>query len=407
MASHPIMPIDSFTVLLFGLFIKLVLGALFVVFWLKNRATPWFGWWSASLLLGSFTSALYMWRGPDSLLSIGLGNAALIVSFACCWQGARAFARRPPLWSPVLLTPLLWLAVCCLPDFVASVSYRVILSSGLIAPLLAMSAVEFWRGRAERLPSRWPVIAIFASFALFFAVRIPLIGVAPFPFGALPMQSGWLGAFNLAMFAHTILLSVLLVSLSKERLELDQRTKAQTDPLTGAFNRRAFMSRGARLLQRHAHERAPLCLLFLDLDHFKSLNDRFGHSGGDDVLTSFVGLVNACIRPSDFLFRIGGEEFCCLLPHTTTEQAHRVAERIRHQFEMTMVDVAGTLVKATASLGIASTDVFGYELDTLMRRADLAVYAAKRAGRNRVVVATSDNAHTSGVVLPLRAAESC
>ena len=216
--------------------------------------------------------------------------------------------------------------------------------------------------------------------------------MAPFPFGALPMEPGWLGAFNLAMFAHTILLSVLLVSLSKERLELDQRTKAQTDPLTGALNRRAFMSRGARLLQRHAHERAPLCLLFLDLDHFKSLNDRFGHSGGDDVLTSFVGLVNACIRPTDFLFRIGGEEFCCLLPYTTTEQAHRVAERIRHQFEMTMVEVAGTLVKATASLGIASTDAFGYELDTLMRRADMAVYAAKRAGRNRVVVATAGDA---------------
>ena len=121
--------------------------------------------------------------------------------------------------------------------------------------------------------------------------------------------------------------------------------------------------------------------MFLDLDHFKALNDRFGHSGGDDVLMSFVELVNASIRPTDFLFRIGGEEFCCLLPHTSTEQAHRVAERIRHQFEMTMIDVAGTPVKATVSLGIASTEAFGYELDTLMRRADMAVYAAKRAGR--------------------------
>ena len=400
------MPIDSFTVLLFGLFIKLVLGAMFVVFWLKNRSAPWFGWWSASLMLGSFTSAVYAWRGPDSLLSFGIGNASLIASFACCWQGARAFGRRPPLWSPLLLTPLLWLAVCFWPDFAANLAHRVMLSSGLIAPLLVMSAVEFWRGRAEPLPSRWPVIVIFASFALFFAVRIALVGVAPFPFGALPNEPGWLGVFNLAMFAHTLLLSVLLVSLSKERLELDQRTKAQTDPLTGALNRRAFVSRGARLLRRHAHERAPLCLLFLDLDHFKSLNDRFGHSGGDDVLTSFVNLVTVCIRPTDFLFRIGGEEFCCLLPYTTTEQAHRVAERIRHQFEMTMVEVAGTLVKATASLGIASTDAFGYELDTLMRRADMAVYAAKRAGRNRVVVATMENEPTAGVVLPLRAAES-
>jgi diguanylate cyclase (GGDEF)-like protein len=400
------MLIDSFTVLLFGLLIKVILGALFVTFWLRSRAAPWFGWWSVSLLFGSVTSVLYMWRGPDSLISVGIGNATLIVSFACCWQGARAFDRRPTRWSLVWLPALLWLGVCLFPEFKASLPYRVGLSSALIAPLLAMSAYEFWRGRAERLPSRWPVVVIFAVFALFFAARIPMIGHAPFPFGSLPLEPGWLGVFNLAMFAHTILLSVLLVSLSKERLELDQRTKAQTDPLTGALNRRAFILRGTRLLQRHSHEGAPLCLLFLDLDHFKSLNDRFGHSGGDDVLMSFVTLVNACIRPTDFLFRIGGEEFCCLLPYTSTEQAHRVAERIRHQFEMTMVEVGGTLVKATASLGIASTAAFGYELDTLMRRADLAVYAAKRAGRNRVVVATADNANTSGVVLPLRAAES-
>ncbi len=194
------------------------------------------------------------------------------------------------------------------------------------------------------------------------------------------------------MFFHALMLTVLIVAMSKERLELEQRLKAQTDPLTGALNRRAFMARGGRLAQRHQHEGAPLCLLFLDLDHFKSLNDRFGHSGGDDVLMTFVTVVHANIRPTDFLFRIGGEEFCCLLPHTRTDQARIVAERIRQQFEMATVDVAGTPVKATVSLGIASTEAFGYDLDTLMRRADMAVYAAKRQGRNRVVAATVDDA---------------
>jgi diguanylate cyclase (GGDEF)-like protein len=142
---------------------------------------------------------------------------------------------------------------------------------------------------------------------------------------------------------------------------------------------------------RHRHENASLCLLFLDIDHFKLLNDRFGHSGGDDVLMTFVAVVHDNIRPTDFLFRIGGEEFCCLLPYTHPDQARMVAERIRHQFEIATVDVAGTPVKATVSLGIASTDVFGYEIDTLMRKADMAVYAAKRQGRNRVVVATAED----------------
>lgn len=384
------MPIDSFTVLLFGLFIKLVLGALFVVFWLRSRDASWFGWLSATLLLGSVTSLLYIAQGTASYLSVGIGNAFLVASLVCCWQGARAFNRRRPVWSPLVLGPALWLVACGFPVFMADLSYRVVASSCLLAPMLALAAFEFWRGRTEPLPSRWPIIVIFASFSLFMASRVPLVDVAPFPFGSLPMEPGWLGAFNLLMFAHTILLSVLLVSLSKERLELDQRTKAQTDPLTGALNRRAFLSQGARLLERHAFEGAPMCLLFLDIDHFKSLNDRFGHSGGDDVLTSFVGLVNACIRPTDFVFRIGGEEFCCLLPNTTTEQAHRVAERIRHQFEMTALHITNTVVRATASFGIASTEIFGYDLDVLMRRSDVAVYAAKRAGRNRVVVATAD-----------------
>jgi diguanylate cyclase (GGDEF)-like protein len=357
---------------------------------MKRRDETWFAWWAASLFLGVLTSTTFMVRGAtagDNFLTIGIGNASLLAALACCWQGARSFEHRPPIWTAVILTPLLWAAACSVPAFLEAVPYRIVLSSCIAAPLLALCGLEFWRGRAEELPSRWPIIAIFASFSLCMAIRIPLMWSIPFPFGALPMRPGWLGAFNLLMFAHTLLLAVLIVALSKERLESDQRTKAHTDPLTGSLNRRAFMWRGERMLKRHAYERAPLCLLFLDLDHFKSLNDRLGHSGGDDVLTRFVSLVNECIRPTDYLFRIGGEEFCCLLPHTTTEQAHRVAERIRHRFEMLSMTVADTSVRATASLGIASTDAFGYELDTLMRRADTAVYAAKRAGRNRVVVA--------------------
>ena len=164
------------------------------------------------------------------------------------------------------------------------------------------------------------------------------------------------------------------------------------------------------MLTRHQYENAPLCLLFLDLDHFKALNDRFGHSGGDDVLTKFVAVVHDSIRPTDFLFRLGGEEFCCLLPHTSTDQAQTVAERIRQQVENAAANVAGAAVKVTVSLGLASTETFGYDLDALMRRADMAVYAAKRAGRNRVAVATPGDLEAMGLeamgnVLPLRLAE--
>lgn len=395
------MPIDSFTVLFFGLALRLVLGGLFFAFWVKDRQSIWFAWWGATLGLSSITSILFMVTGAaQTYLTVGVGAAALIAGVACCWQGARAFHRRPPVWGVVLGTPALWLGLCLLPTIVETTAYRVVLSSAIIAPLFAFSGWEFWRGRREQLPSRWAIIVIFASLSLIFASRIPLLDVVPFPFGALTMQPGWLGAFNLILLSHTLLLVVLFVAISKERLELEQRTKAQTDPLTGALNRRALTVRGERILARHQHDRAALCLLYLDLDHFKSLNDRFGHSGGDDVLMSFVSIVHQNIRPTDFLFRIGGEEFCCMLPYTDMEQAHQVAERIRFQFEMTRLDVGGMPVTTTVSLGIASTETFGYDLDVLMRRADMAVYAAKRQGRNQVVIASAEEAPALTVVTP-------
>jgi diguanylate cyclase (GGDEF)-like protein len=397
------MQVDAFTVLLFGLFIKAVLGLLFLIFWLNDRrGAPWFAWWSATFLFGGFAALIFLVRGfSGQFFSVGIATACLIAAFACCWQGARAFDRRPPLWLPVVLAPGAWLAACLFPAFVTNPAFRIVLSSLLIAPLVAMCAVEFWRGREERLQSRWPVIILFGTLALIFASRILVINLLPFPFGALPLQSGWVAAFNLIVFFHSLTLTVLIVAMSKERLELEQRTKAQTDPLTGALNRRAFMARGGRLVQRHQHEHAPLCLLFLDLDHFKSLNDRFGHSGGDDVLVNFVAVVHSGIRPTDFLFRIGGEEFCCLLPRTRADQAQIVADRVRQQFELVTVNVAGTPVKATVSIGIASTETFGYDLDVLMRKADMAVYAAKRQGRNRVVVATADDTAGAGSHLAL------
>lgn len=386
------MYIDTFTVLLFGLLVKAPLSLLFLYFWLNGRRANGFAWWSAALFFGGVAGAIFMFRGfAGEMFSVGIAVAALVAAFDCCWQGARTFEGRKPLRWP-MFAPAIWLGACLVPGFMADIGYRVVLSSMLVSPLLAMTAFEFWRGRGEALPSRWAVIALFASLAVFFAVRAPLVAIAPFPFGALPAQGASIAIFNLAIIFHTIMIAVLLVALSKERLELEQRTRAQTDPLTGALNRLAFMTRGVRIVQRHESRREPLSILFIDLDHFKSLNDRHGHSGGDDVLTKFVAVVHDNIRPSDFLFRIGGEEFCCLLPETRTEFATVVAQRIRRQVEAATVDVAGKPVKVTVSIGIAGSEAFGYHVDTLLRRADMAVYEAKRQGRNRVVVAEPSDA---------------
>lgn len=384
------MYIDAFTVLLSGLLVKVVLGTLFLVLWLRARRAKWFAWWSVTFYLSALSSLCFL-AANSAAVFFPLAVALLIAALVCGWQGVRAFEKRRPLWLALLAAPAIWLGACAIPGFVETVAWRVVVSSTVIASLFGLSAFELWRGRTEPLPSRWTVIAVFASLTAIFAIRIPLVGIAPFPFGAQPAEPAYIAAFNLLLFFHTLVLAVLLVAMSKEREELQQRTKAQTDSLTGALNRRAFMSRGRRLVLRHQKKREPLCLLFLDLDHFKALNDRHGHSGGDDVLTSFVAIVHDNIRPTDFLFRLGGEEFCCLLPFTNTDAAFQVAQRIRCALEAVGVQVAGVPVNVTVSIGIASTDAFGYDVDTLVRRADMAVYSAKRQGRNRVVIAAMDD----------------
>ncbi|MBM3527616.1 MAG: GGDEF domain-containing protein [Alphaproteobacteria bacterium] len=387
------MQIDAFTILLSGVAVKAPLCLLFFAFWLHDRRSTWFAWLSVMYFFAMLAGLSFIRRGfVGEFEAVGVAVAMMLVAAGMCWQAARAFERRKPLWLPLILMPCAWLAIAAIPGFLENMRLRIVVSSLFIAPLIALTAVEYWRGREERLMSRWPIIVLFGSYSLLFGSRLLFVDILPFPFGALPETQTTVAVFNLIAFFHTLVLTVLLVAISRERLELEQRTKAQTDPLTGALNRRAFMARGARLLQRHAYEQNPLSLLFFDLDHFKALNDRFGHSGGDDVLVRFVGVVNGNIRPTDFLFRIGGEEFCCILPGAGVEPAARVAERIRQQFEAGMVQLSGKPVTATVSVGVACTSEFGYDLDTLVRRADMAVYAAKRQGRNRVAVARADDA---------------
>jgi diguanylate cyclase (GGDEF)-like protein len=394
---RPRMHIDPYTVILFGLLLKVPLAVLFLAFWLRGRRASWFAWWSATLFLGSVAMLCFLVGGlRKEYVPIGAANAVLAVALVCAWQGARAFEKRAPRWLPVFAVPGVWLAACLVPGFVECLACRVTLSSTLLSPVMALTAAEFWRGREERLPSRGAVIVLFASLALIFAARIPLIGVAPFPFGALPAEAAWVAAYNLILLFHAVVLAVLLVAMSKERLELEQRTRAQTDPLTGALNRRAFVTIGRRLVLRHRKSLASLCLLFIDLDHFKALNDRYGHSCGDALLMWFVTVAQDKIRPTDFLFRMGGEEFCCVLPYTSTEEALGVAERIRHQLETATLEVAGRSIKVTVSVGVSSTDMVGYDMDSLVRRADTAVYAAKRQGRNRVVAAAADDVRETG-----------
>jgi len=162
---------------------------------------------------------------------------------------------------------------------------------------------------------------------------------------------------------------------------------ANHDGLTGALTRATFMRRAGRILCDPRQSSLPISVLMLDVDHFKQVNDRHGHAGGDRVLVEFARIVSENMRASDLFGRTGGEEFAVLLPGTTQRQAVHIAERIRETVEAAAIDTEYRLLRITVSIGIASAEKSRVELDSLLLAADSALYRAKEKGRNRVHVA--------------------
>ena len=169
-----------------------------------------------------------------------------------------------------------------------------------------------------------------------------------------------------------------------EGLQHNLESQANRDPLTGLFNRRYLESTTERELARGRREGIPVTLLLLDLDHFKSINDRYGHAVGDEVLRQFGALLQGGTRREDVPCRLGGEEFVLLLPGMSVANALARGEEIRRRVEALTVPSPQGEVRATISIGVAGFPSQGEHLEDLIKCADLALYAVKRSGRNGV-----------------------
>jgi diguanylate cyclase (GGDEF)-like protein/PAS domain S-box-containing protein len=171
-----------------------------------------------------------------------------------------------------------------------------------------------------------------------------------------------------------------------QRLEAQLREQAIRDPLTGLFNRRYLEETLARELSRAQRENQPLSVILLDIDHFKKLNDTFGHLAGDLVLRRLGELLRARTRHEDIACRYGGEEFLLILVNAPSEIAVKRAEQLRTEFDELSIRREGQLLRATLSLGIAAYPQHGDTAESLLLAADKALYAAKSAGRNCVMM---------------------
>jgi diguanylate cyclase (GGDEF)-like protein len=193
----------------------------------------------------------------------------------------------------------------------------------------------------------------------------------------------------LSMVAAAVLIALGVADrLRDQRLALSDAEKlAQTDPLTGVLNRRSLVERLEAACLRARARGLPIALLFIDLDHFKEINDTRGHQAGDACLRAVIGPIHAELRQSDVIGRYGGEEFVVILSSADLAAAGPIAERIRNRVAEVRVEGFGEPIRVTCSIGVATSDTLGVWGEHLIARADAAVYDAKRSGRNRVQIA--------------------
>jgi diguanylate cyclase (GGDEF)-like protein len=195
----------------------------------------------------------------------------------------------------------------------------------------------------------------------------------------------------MSMVAAAVLIALGVADrLRQQRAALsDAERRAQTDPLTGVLNRRSLIERLDAACLRARARGLPIALLFIDLDHFKLINDTFGHQAGDACLRAIIEPIHLELRQSDVIGRYGGEEFVVILSSADAAAAHPIAQRILERVANVRVEGFGKPIGLTCSIGVAASDTLGVWGEQLIHRADLAVYAAKRSGRNQVQMASA------------------
>ncbi|MBU9685037.1 GGDEF domain-containing protein [Burkholderia gladioli] len=369
------------TTALFGLLTLVLLGSL-----ARTQAAGVREWFAANVML-SVSLALILARGlvPD-LLSIVIANGLLLLSGVTLYAGYARFLKIPPHWPWLaLLTALTLPALTYWRYAVDSLPMRVAITalfSGAVC--IAIAAVVLLRRRTGQ--SRYPYLAA-AALAIVFALSQLARGAG---FVLLPEA---MQASQFAATANVLLLgvgaaimpvmSMCAILLVHDSLQREARQVIDHDFLTGALSRQRFEFVARARVEDAELNGKPLSLLLVDLDHFKSINDTYGHAGGDNVLREFTDLMRSRLRGGDALGRLGGEEFAILLPNTTLADAYRIAERLRDEVSRHEVVTTTGLCSYSTSGGLASRQP-GETLEQLAARADQALYDAKVAGRNRV-----------------------
>lgn len=356
--------------------------------WRLSPNVPGVKEWAFGRILVSLALGVFLLRTrtyPE--VSIIVGNALLFVGFYTVWLGSRRFLGAPE------VTPLPY--YFGLASFVGVFVYFTLVENSLLVRSIASSVFNvvyggFYVSVFLRYNQRRFVTA--KMFTIVIGLHALAHAVLACAYPALLTTDNLLDpsiAFEIYFFEGfvlSILSACLYIAMTAEYLNRDLKQQANFDPLTRAVNRRAFLPIAQHAIERRKQERTPISLLMLDLDHFKRVNDTYGHLAGDEVLRQVSTVLHQSVRARDVVCRYGGEEFLVLCPDTPSTDAAKIAERIRKAVEKLTVSYRNQQLKQTVSIGFAtfpSNSEHG-DLEMLIATADTGLYAAKAGGRNRV-----------------------
>ncbi|MDB5862315.1 MAG: hypothetical protein JWO70_121 [Betaproteobacteria bacterium] len=306
--------------------------------------------------------------GPEASAALALGTlvfGGFVLSFHYL-----NFYRKESNWKIAIET---WVMI-------GFITYVLTYTGGLESPLvnlylLVVITTALTLGKAATL----------LQMALIAACYIWLAG--PGDAQSLPMYVAGLAA----QLAPMILVAYITTMLSSDirRALIHIKALSETDELTGVLNLRAFTAIAERLSRQSSRYNHPYTIVMIDSDSLKIVNDRYGHPAGNRLLQMLVQCIQAQLRETDIVARYGGDEFVLLLPETTSIGAEKLAVRIRQRVEAAVLATRDDPVSSTVSIGLASYPEHASDLDTVMERADQALYTSKTAGKNRVTVATA------------------
>src|SRR6516165_4529153 len=372
---------DSLTLYLIAAMVAALLGCMLMSFG-RQENSPALKWWGTAYLLGAASVAL--WTLAAHTLGEMFVLALNAVGFVACgivWNASRLFHGRQPSLPGLVMGAIVWIAAVMTLDPHA-VAPRI--GAAIVAVYAALTAAELGSERRRKLQRRWPAatVPVLHGFVLLLPI---LVGSWLRPWDEKFGSSIWVTLFSIELVLYAVATVFVIFMLFSERAVTKHKNAASVDPLTGMFNRRGFAEACARVIDREANAGRPVTVLTCDIDHFQSINDRFGHPAGDEILKLFATVMIASLRISDLSGRIGGEEFAALLP-CPLEEGLVAAERLREAFAASDIVVEEGPVDTNVSIGVAGGPA-GTELEVLLAAADTALYQAKRAGRNRVEAA--------------------